>query len=759
MIDIDATPQPASSALRPRRTDGKPAAISLASALLATLMAQAAAAQTNDPPAPTPDAVAREILPPVVVVAQKEPAPSQSLPVSVTPVTAETLDAADIHLIDQAQVYAPNVFLNEFSARKLSNPYIRGIGSSPNNPGVTTYFDGVPQLNANSSSIELIDVEQIEFVRGPQGALFGRNTIGGLINVLSRPPSTTWRADAQGEYGNYDYRDIRLTLSGPLAQDRLAASAAAGFSARDGYTINDVTGHDLDRREAIFGKTQLSWTPAQGWEARLIISGERARDGDYALGDLAAIRARPLHVSRDFEGFTRRDLVAPTLLLNHTGTSMDFSMSAGLVWWKTRDLTDLDYSPIPAVRRDNREKDFQFTDEFRLASAKDSPVHLGENLKLKWQTGLMVFTQHYEQQALNEYSPGILYQADQYGPGIPPTSSPANIRHAPDATLDDFGLGAYAQASLVTWEKLELGAGLHGDYERKDADLKTFFETPDPFLGPPTRLNPGRDFCEVSPQFSLAWHVTHEKTLYATAGRGYKAGGFNPLAPSGRETYGEESSWNYEAGAKSTWFDGRLLVNVAAFYIHWDDLQLNLPTGAPGQFYIANAGAADSKGVELELLARPLKGWDIFGGFGWTDARFLSGAQAGHTDAFGNDSLVDVSGRHLIYAPDFTVNGGMQFSWEACRQATLYVRGEAVAYGRYFYNPVNTAAQDTYSLANFRAGVRGKNWFAEGWVRNAFDTRYVPIAFEFPNGAFGGSGFVGESGAPLTYGLRAGVLF
>jgi iron complex outermembrane receptor protein len=242
-------------------------------------------------------------------------------------------------------------------------------------------------------------------------------------------------------------------------------------------------------------------------------------------------------------------------------------------------------------------------------------------------------------------------------------------------------------------------------------------------------------------------------------GRGYKAGGFNPLAPPGFESYDQESSWNYELGAKSAWLDDRLSLRVALFYIDWDDLQLNQSLGVPGQFYIANAGGADSKGVELEVQGRPLRGWDLFGGVGYTDARFLSGATASHIDASGAESTVDVGGNHLIYTPEFTANAGTQYSLQVCTYATLYARAEVVVYGRYFYNAANTAFQDAYSLANFRAGVRARHWFAEGWVRNAFDTEYVPIAFEFPNGALGGSGFVAENGAPLTFGLRAGVTF
>src|SRR6195256_3158226 len=146
----------------------------------------------------------RVTLPPVTVTAQKEPEDPQKLPVSVTAVTHETLADADVRTVSDAAAFAPNTFFNEFTARKLSNPRFRGVGASPGNPGITTYIDGVPQLNANSSSIELIGIEQIEFVRGPQSALFGRNALGGVINVTSaRPSLQRWTGSLVGPFGNF----------------------------------------------------------------------------------------------------------------------------------------------------------------------------------------------------------------------------------------------------------------------------------------------------------------------------------------------------------------------------------------------------------------------------------------------------------------------------------------------------------------------------------------------------------------------------
>ena len=253
--------------------------------LVAALLASSpAAAQQPAPPQPP----LRTTLPPITVTAQKEPDDPQKLPVSVTAVSNDTLENAGIRGISEASVYAPNTFFNEFTARKLSNPRFRGIGASPTNPGITSYIDGVPQLNANSSSIELIDIDQIEFVRGPQSALFGRNALGGVINVTSaRPSLTRWTGSLVGPFGNFSARDVRGSVSGPLIANTLAVGFGVGYSARDGFTRNDVTGHDLDARSAAFGRGQIIWKPADRWEVRGLFAAERARDGDYALADLS----------------------------------------------------------------------------------------------------------------------------------------------------------------------------------------------------------------------------------------------------------------------------------------------------------------------------------------------------------------------------------------------------------------------------------------------------------------------------------------
>ena len=685
--------------------------------------------------APTP--VGRIQLPTVMVTAQKEPADPQTLPVSVTAISQETLSNAGVRVVREASIYSPNTHFSDFTARKLSNPRFRGIGSSPANPAITTNFDGVPQLHSNTSSIDLLDVEQIEFIRGPQSALFGRNTLAGVINVVSvRPSLTGWTYAASAPVANFGARDVRASVSGPLAAGRVGVSGAIGYGRRDGFTRNVVTGNDVDHRSAFAGKGQLLWTPSSIWETRLIVNGERARDGDYALNDLAALRSNPFQVARDFEGHTDRDLMATTVLTRRAGSRINLSTTTGFVNWKTVDETDLDYTPLPLLRRSNTEESLQFTQEVRVGSAANAPWRASADVPVRWQAGVFLFTQNYEQDAVNTFSPFVL--------------SPLVIfrvsQHAPQSTLDDVGIGAYGQATATFDDRLDVTAGARVDRENKEASLNTFFA---PAIAPGRLVTAEKSFSNVSPQFSVALRFQPDMMVYGVVARGFKAGGFNAASPPGFEAYDEEQTWNLEGGVKTTWA-GRVTANAAVFRIDWDDLQLNLPDPfVPAQFYIANVGRASSQGIELELNARVGPGLDLFGAFGYTDATFKAGSIS---------SGVNVAGNEIPNTPDYTATFGTQFSRAVRPDATAYGRAEVTFYGAFLYDDLNRAGQDGYSLVNLRAGIQNRYLFAEGWVRNAFDSRYIPVAFAF-DPQLARSGFLGESGAPRTYGITGGVRF
>jgi iron complex outermembrane receptor protein len=694
-------------------------------------------------PAWSPPALAQEtpiLLPQTVVKAQKTADDPIRLPLSLTVVPVSETETG-LKSIKELSEVVPNTFLNEFTARAVSNPFFRGIGGSPVNPGVTTYYDGVPQLNSFSANLELVDVETVEFVRGPQGALFGRNTPGGLINVISARPSKFWTGHAQAGYGNFASKDVAGRVSGPAIEDHFWISLAGGYSERQGYTRNLFNGEDVDSQEALFGKAQLLVAASENVEVRLLLTGERDRDGDHALGDLGGLRERPHRVNRDFtDGFVNRDLVAPTLITTAKAEALTLQSITGFVYWKNEALTDLDYgvaSPanffLNATRR-NEETQDQFTQEFRLSSAENRPIHLAENVALRWQSGLFLFYRDHRQEAANTFI------------------SPLPFTSSSQADLEDCGLGLYGQARLELYERVEVSVGLRGDFEEKDADLSNGSLQPRQADG---------SFVEASPNAAVSWEFAPNHRLYAAVAAGYKAGGFNPppsTVPAGAATvsYEPEHSWNYETGYKMRGLDGKLQGSASLFYIHWDDLQLNQQyPGAGPEYYIANAGAAASKGIEFEAAVRPWQWLDIFGSVGFMDAEFLGGSTAYDANGGFNEA---VDGRDLPFAPDFTASAGAELRWKACENATLFLRGQINAFGEFQYDASNAEGQGARALTSFRGGIRGKHWFAEAWIANAFDTDYVPIAIPYEQlGA--PSGYIGESGALRIFGARVGVLF
>jgi iron complex outermembrane receptor protein len=688
--------------------------------------AQSTPVQNSDP----------DRVPAIIVNVYKEANEAQRLPVSVTGVAENTLTNAGVRTVGEAAILAPNTFFSEFTARKLSNARFRGISSSPANPGITTYIDGVPQFSTHTSNIEFMDIDNVEFVRGPQSALFGRNTLGGLVNITSRPPSLTeWTGGFSAPVGNYGQWDVRGRVAGPLS-DQVGVSLFLGRGKREGFTVNDVTGNDLDHRSTSYGKFQLRWKPASEWDTRLIVTGERDRDGDYALNDLATLRQNPFRSNRDFEGYTNRDILSGTVHAHREGSQLAFTTTTGIVKWKTQDVTDLDYTAGPFITRDNSEKELQFTQEVRLASAAGAPARVSDSVSLRWQTGVFLFKKNYDQDAINNFSKGLLSRLLNF-----PIS-----QHSPLSALDDKGVGVYGQGTATFNEKFDLRFGARFDHENKQASLNTFYSTT--LLGS-TSVTANRNFSNVSPQFAGTYHFQTGRMAYVSVGRGFKAGGFNPASPAGSDAYGEEQAWHVESGVKTSIANGRATASAAFFSIDWDDLQLNLPNPAvPAQFFISNIGGAKSKGVEFELNARPHRNVDLFASLGFTHARFADGTTS---------SGVSVSGNKLPSTPDYTAMFGGQFSRSLGAAASVYGGAEVWFNGGFEYNDANTQAQESYSLTNLRAGVRGKYLFAEAWMKNAFDTRYIPIAFAYSG--FAPSGFVGEMGAPRRYGINLGVSF
>jgi iron complex outermembrane recepter protein len=371
-----------------------------------------------------------------------------------------------------------------------------------------------------------------------------------------------------------------------------------------------------------------------------------------------------------------------------------------------------------------------------VASPAAAPITLPGETTLKWQAGVFLFSQDYDQDASNNFAPFVL------SPTLPFETSQVSA-----AELEDTGVGVYGNGT-IGFGRVDVTVGARVDREDRNAKLTSFIGGPT-ILPFPQVVEVDKSFSNVSPQLAATVKLTGDAIAYGSFTGGFKAGGFNPASPAGSEAYNEEKTWNVEGGVKSSWLGRRLTANVAVFTIDWTDLQLNLPNPqVPGQFYIANVGGARSTGVEFELNGRPRDGVDLFATLGYTHARFGSNTTS---------SGVDVSDNTIPNTPDYTASFGAHLSRAMARGIQVYGRGEAVFYGAFKYDDLNLAQQDSYALANFRGGARGRYLFAEAWIRNAFDTHYVPVAFAY--GPLAPSGFIGESGRPRTFGLTIGATF
>jgi iron complex outermembrane receptor protein len=535
-------------------------------------------------------------------------------------------------------------------------------------------------------------------------------------------------------FGSDDQLEFRGSISGPVQAGKLAVGFATTFGKREGYTRNVLTGNDLDSRETFAAKGQVLWTPTPTWETRVIVSGERARDGDYALADLEQVRATPFAVMRDFEGRTDRDILNAVVEARHAGSRFTFTSTTGVLRWKTFDATDLDYTALPLATRENLEETTQFTQEVRVASAAAAPLALSDRVALRWQAGALIFTQNYDQNAFNDFGAFVL---------SPFVNFPVR-QTSPDAALDDAGIGLYGQGTVAIG-RLDLTAGLRFDRESKDASILTAFS---PEIFPAAQTTVERTFTDVSPQFAAAVRVRPGTMVFANVARAFKAGGFNPISLPGDEAFEEEHAWNVEGGIRTSTANGRLRLSAAVYSIDWDALQLNLPVpGLAGQFFIDNVGSATSRGVEIEASGRAADWLEVFGALGTTRARF------------GDDTLsggADVSGNKVSNAPSYTAGFGALATHDLQHGRSLFVRADVSVVGPFEYDEANTQRQDAYAIANLRTGLRMRGIIVEAWVRNLTDTRYVPLAFPY---AFAQSGFIAEPGRPRTFGLSLGVGF
>lgn len=695
---------------------------------LAFLLASSVVVPGGEPVPPLPaDATGVDE---TVVTARKRAEALGDVPLAVTSVDARELE--DFRQVEVSDLVSrvPNLLFSEFSARRLSFPFVRGIGSGLNDPAVLTYVDDVPQFGFGGTNLPLFALERVEVLRGPQGTLYGRNALGGLIHLHGRRPASERLIDLGATLGSDDLKEYSGAYSGPLGGG-VSGDFAVLSSERDGFTTNDFTGNEVDERDGFFGRGRVLWNPSDDAELDFTLYGERARDGGFALTELDGLRDNPHHIDQDYEGVTNRDVFSPGLVYRVSDGELAFTSVTSWQTWDVLETSDFDFTSIDGVRRRAEEEQEYLYQEFRLGSAAAEDT---ERRAFRWQLGTSGFDSDAERSSSNIFRPG--------GAGIffPPGSEGIDTN---EGQFDDRGLAVFGELSVPLGERLELGAGLRYDREEKDVErLHTF----DPGGGP-ILLGQGEEdatFDELVPMATASFHVSEQALVFVRAAKGWKAGGFNLTAPVGSEEFDSETAWSYELGWRQSFDDDRFGLGATAFFIDWEDMQLAQFDFASGGF-VDNAGEAESQGIELEGRAELSAALEGFATFGLLDTEIQE-----FTDSFGTDT----SGNELPFAPDHTWSLGLRTGGEMPSGALWSLTGDYSHLGDFFYEAGNREG-DSFGLANLRLGVDSESYGVAVWVRNAFDEEYETVAFQ-PS-PVDPTTFVGESGAPRVLGFTLSI--
>jgi iron complex outermembrane recepter protein len=705
----------------------------------------------------------------IVVTATKTSAMSaQKTPVALSAFSGDQLANSQIVNLKDLVAAAPGLSIGQSTAN--TEIYIRGIGTNNigagSDPDVTMQVDGVYIARPSAATNDFGDIDRIEVLRGPQGTLYGRNAVGGTINILSKTPSDTLTGQNTLTVGNYADVEYQSYISGPLISHELQGSLAVIYLRHDAYLNNiDSAGNDINNANHGGVRGQLRWEPSDDITATTRFDWTVVDENVNSFSELLAppgslygpggSRTVPLATPLANSAIGSFDTVAlntPNREWARNGgvsESIDWNFSPSLslksISAYRKDSfnisIDSDNTELPSIINLQNEREDQVSQEFDLNAHNSAFDAIG---------GLYYFHENDQAHVVSQ-TPGPLIQA------------------TPKTTANSYA--AFAQGVYHVVPTVNLTVGYRYTVENKHLDqdfMRTIggIEAPGfPFLGSTTR-----DFHGSTPKFGIDWQVTPEAMLYASATRGYKSGGINFAAATvAAETFAPESIWSYETGIKSEWLDHKLRVNLTGFYYDYKNLQVQALLG-PGNTAIGNAASATVKGVEAEFSARPTLNWQLTANLTYlkavydqfpadavpaTLAPFVPANQLINSNPPGSPAaptfIFNAAGKTLDAAPKYTVYLAAQRDFTIHNGSQFYVRAEYYWQDRVYYDPTNVLVQSQapYGLVNAFVGYNSADglWQTQLWGKNLADKGY------FITTSAGGNAPSGLVGAPRTFGI------
>lgn len=695
------------------------------------------------------------VLEEVIITAQKREESLQDVPISLVAISAQAMQDANIDDMSDIANFTPN--LSVFSHPPLTSLRVRGLGS-PFDKGFEQsaglFLDGVYLGRLAFLDAAFLDVASVEVLRGPQGTLFGKNTISGAISIRSVQPSQEPELLAEAVTGDEDIAKYTLTGNLPLS-DTVALRASALVNKRVGTVYNTTLDRDEGGVDSRVGRVQLRWDIADWLDVTVAAAdtNQEFRLGSFQVrtttdDQFALMQFYDPQVEKDTSNNqSSQDYPAMTY---QNGNKFDFRFNASL-WghefsWinalssiKEQSLTDLDFSPIPLLFFLNGEDYEQLSSELRIVS----PLGMFGG-KLDYVAGAYFAQSETTIKVIIDAAPtpsdlasGLALSGGGLGvlDGLlgAATGNEPGERLLIDGYQESISSAVYAQASWHFNDELSLTAGVRVSTETKDVDqtLQLFTAGTDADGPVFTQLVTAQEYRlidkrvdrDVSPKFSLNWLPNDDLTFYLSAAQGFKSGGYSGSAVRAEIAEVEpESSTTYEAGAKTRLLGGAATVNAATFYTEFEDLQLTIFEGNVSR--ISNAAGAISKGAELE--AAFVTPWDVSGNFSvaYLDATFTDYAN-GPCPA-GEDTPCDLTGKPLAFAPLWKTTFSMNYFHDLWSAPVNLLFGFDVLYEddkllQSDQDPIDV--QGEFATLNLRLRLEDDNerWSLQAFIRNATD--------------------------------------
>jgi iron complex outermembrane receptor protein len=662
----------------------------------AALCSDMAAAQTKDAIA-LAGAETAKIEELIVVTARRRVEALQDVPMAVTVLGGEELarrGAANLRDIGGA---FPGVSFND-SNSSGGEFTIRGLNSagSGSDSSIGVYIDEVFVGAEQAAGQRLLDIESFQLLRGPQGTVFGRNTVAGAVNIVTRKPENGLGADLSATVGNYNLKQYGVVVNVPIVDDRLLTRLSYVKRKREGYLANDAApGEPGNNENGETWRAQILARPTESLDVLLSLDSikDNGCENMFRLvgGRLFTGVTDPDRSAWDGPCESDREAGGVSLRVDQRFDTMAFSSISAFRKRDTSFLTDRDFTVQPILSTGLNSDEDILSQEFRLVSTGDRA--------LNWAAGLYYFQRDFTQDTILDLGPGFL------GPGK------RNIVTA-TAHTETQSWAAYASAEYRITDAWRAELGLRYTYETKDLEYMQTATLPIPGFGVVAPFKDKTDGGEWSPTFTLSYHLNDDAMLYGRLARGYKSSGFNTAASSNpsRIAFDPEFVNSYELGYRAAYLDGRVRVDGNVFYLDYKSIQVADQDGAG--FYIGNAAAARSFGAELQLNARLNRFVDLSAGAGYVDAQYEEyGARSGNA---------------MPRAPRWT--GSLALDMHApATGGKLFVAPEIFYRSKNFVDSANTPlfAQPAHTLVNLRAGYRHDDgWSIAAWGRNLTDERF-----------------------------------